>query len=408
MSLVDDISFSQQLHPVDGFRLGTACAGIKKADRRDLVVMEIAEGSQVAGVFTRNAFCAAPVQVAKEYIGKAAPRYFLINTGNANAGTGEQGLRDAYLCCESLADKLGCSVEEVLPFSTGVIGEPLPTDAIVNGLQSAIDALSPDGWDDASFGIMTTDTRPKALSVQSEVDGKLITVTGISKGAGMIMPNMATMLAYIATDASIDRALLQQCLSEVTEESFNRVTVDGDTSTNDACMLVATGKSGMSPVVDQGDERYGVLRAMIAKVAVGLAQAIVRDGEGATKFISIEVEGGRDKQECHQIALTVANSPLVKTAFFAGDPNWGRILAAIGRAGVADLDVGKISIHLDNVCIVDAGGRASSYREELGQEVMSQDDITIRIQLNRGDSADCVWTCDFSYDYVKINAEYRT
>ena len=407
MSLAD-ITISDSPLAVDGVRLGTGSAGIKKPGNRDLVVIEIAPGSSVAGVYTQNAFCAAPVQLCKQHMMKAAPRYMLINTGNANAGTGEQGMQDAQQCCEALAAKLKCEVEEVLPFSTGVIGELLPTEKIVSGLQSAIDALSPEGWGEASYGIMTTDTQPKVFSAKAEIDGHWVTVTGVAKGAGMIMPNMATMLAYIATDAAVEERLLQQCLSEVVEESFNRVTVDGDTSTNDACMLIATAKNGMSVLRDEDDERYIVLKTMINKVAVALAQAIVRDGEGATKFITIQVEQGRDRQECHQIALTVANSPLVKTAFFAGDPNWGRILAAVGRAGVADLDVAKVSVYLGDVCIVESGGRAASYTEEAGQKVMSGDAITVRILLDRGDAQDQVWTCDFSYDYVKINAEYRT
>lgn len=400
--------FSATLLPVEGVRLGTGSAGIKKPGKRDLVVIEIASGSSTAAVFTRNAFCAAPVQIAKAHLAHIAPRYLLINTGNANAGTGEQGLRDAYVCCDALAEKLACRREEILPFSTGVIGELLPTGKIIAGLPSALEALDVNGWDAASYGIMTTDTKPKAFSAQGEIDGSVVTVTGISKGAGMIMPNMATMLAYIATDAAVDQALLQRCLSEIADESFNRVTVDGDTSTNDACILIATGKSGMAKINDDTDSRFAALRALIAKVAVALAQAIVRDGEGATKFMTIAVEGGRDKAECHQIANTVANSPLVKTAFFACDPNWGRILAAVGRAGVADLDVGKIAVYLDDVCIVENGGRAASYREELGQAVMKRGDITVTIKLQRGEASDCVWTCDFSYDYVKINAEYRT
>ena len=403
-----DIKVSESVLAVDGVRLGTGSAGIKAPGKRDLVVIEIAPGSTVAGVFTRNAFCAAPVQLAKQNMASACPRYLLINTGNANAGTGAQGMKDAQRCCEALASELECRADEVLPFSTGVIGELLPTEKIVAGLQSACTALSPDGWAEASYGIMTTDTRPKIFSAQANIGGHQITVTGISKGAGMIMPNMATMLAYIATDAAIDTSLLQQCLSEVVEDSFNRVTVDGDTSTNDACMLIATAKCGMPVVRDSSDPRYPLLKALISQAAVALAQAIVRDGEGATKFITLQVEGGQDKKECHQIATTVANSPLVKTAFFAGDPNWGRILAAVGRAGVAGLDVDKISVYLDEVCIVESGGRAISYQEEAGQRVMTRDDITVRIVLGRGEAQDQVWTCDFSYDYVKINAEYRT
>ncbi len=401
-------AFAKTLLPVVGVRLGTGSAGIKELGKRDLVVIEISEGAHVAAVFTRNAFCAAPVQLAKQHLKRRVPRYCLINTGNANAGTGQQGMHDARQCCEALSEKLACRVDEVLPFSTGVIGELLPTAKIVEGLQSAIDALSESGWDDASYGIMTTDTRPKALSLRVDIEGTPVTVTGIAKGAGMIMPNMATMLAYIATDASIEPGLLQQCLSEIVEDSFNRITVDGDTSTNDACVLIATGENGMAPVLTQDDARYLVLKAALSKLAEGLAQAIVRDGEGATKFITIEVEGGRSQSECRQIAMTVANSPLVKTAFFAGDPNWGRILMAVGRAGVADLDVDGVSIFLDEVCIVESGARASGYREEMGQSVMARHEITVRINLNRGAERDKVWTCDFSYDYVKINAEYRT
>ena len=403
-----DIALSQSPIEVKGIRIGTGSAGIKTPGKKDLVIFEIAPGSSVAGVFTLNAFCAAPVQLAKRHIAATSPRYFLINTGNANAGTGQQGMQDAQRCCDVLAEKLGCDSQDILPFSTGVIGEPLPTDKIVAGMQSAIDTLSPQGWDEASYGIMTTDTKPKICSAQVAIDGQQITVTGISKGAGMIMPNMATMLAYIATDAAVDQTLLQQCLSKTVNESFNRVTVDGDTSTNDACMLVATGKSELPLISNTADLRYAALEEAIRQVAIYLAQAIVRDGEGATKFITVQVEQGRDQAECYQVALTVANSPLVKTAFFAGDPNWGRILAAVGRAGIEGLDVEQVSVYLDEVCIVEAGGRAESYSEELGQKVMDRDDITVRILLSRGVAQDQVWTCDFSYDYVKINAEYRT
>ena len=402
-----DIALSPSPLEIKGIRIGAGSAGIKAPGKKDLVIFEIVPGSSVAGVFTLNAFCAAPVQLAKRHIVATSPRYLLINTGNANAGTGQQGMKDAQRCCDVLAEKLDCASQEVLPFSTGVIGEPLPTDKIVAGMQSAIDALSPQGWDAASYGIMTTDTKPKVCSAQVIIDGQQITVTGISKGAGMIMPNMATMLAYIATDAAVDQALLQQCLAKVVDESFNRVTVDGDTSTNDACMLIATGERG-SVISDIDDPRYAPLEEAIRQVAVYLAQAIVRDGEGATKFITVRVEQGRDKAECHQVALTVANSPLVKTAFFAGDPNWGRILAAVGRAGVEGLDVEQISVYLGEVCIVEAGGRAERYSEDQGKKVMVRDDIAVRIVLNRGSAQDQMWTCDFSYDYVKINAEYRT
>ncbi|QQD19079.1 bifunctional glutamate N-acetyltransferase/amino-acid acetyltransferase ArgJ [Spongiibacter nanhainus] len=395
-----------ELHPVDGVRIGIASAGIKKPGRKDVVVFELAEGSRSAGVFTKNAFCAAPVTVAKAHLAKASPRYWLINTGNANAGTGEQGLSDARRCCAALADLTGLEAPTVLPFSTGVIGEPLPTDKIVSALPGALGALSVDSWLDAASGIMTTDTRPKACSQQLQWQGKTITVTGISKGAGMIKPNMATMLGYVATDADVDQALLQSLVSEAAEQSFNRITVDGDTSTNDACMLVATGRSGVS--VSAGSELEGLLRQTINAVFLDLAQAIVRDGEGATKFVAVAVKGAQDQQEALKVAYTVAESPLVKTALFASDPNWGRILAAIGRAGVDGLDVAKVSVHLDDVLIAERGGRAASYTEEAGAAVMKQEDVTIAIDLGRGEAGETVWTTDFSYDYVRINAEYRS
>lgn len=395
-----------ELHPVDGVRIGIASAGIKKPGRKDVVVFELAEGSRSAGVFTKNAFCAAPVTVAKAHLAKASPRYWLINTGNANAGTGEQGLSDARRCCAALADLTGLEAPTVLPFSTGVIGEPLPTDKIVSALPEALGALSVDSWLDAASGIMTTDTRPKACSQQLQWQGKTITVTGISKGAGMIKPNMATMLGYVATDADLDQALLQSLVSEAAEQSFNRITVDGDTSTNDACMLVATGRSGVS--VSAGSELEALLRQTVNAVFLDLAQAIVRDGEGATKFVAVAVKGAQDQQEALKVAYTVAESPLVKTALFASDPNWGRILAAIGRAGVDGLDVAKVSVHLDDVLIAERGGRAVSYTEEAGAAVMKQEDITIAIDLGRGDASETVWTTDFSYDYVRINAEYRS
>ena len=395
-----------ELHPVDGVRIGIASAGIKKPGRKDVVVFELAEGSRSAGVFTKNAFCAAPVTVAKAHLAAGSPRYWLINTGNANAGTGEQGLSDARRCCAALAALNGLEASAILPFSTGVIGEPLPTDKIVSALPEALAALSADSWLDAASGIMTTDTRPKACSQQLQWQGKTITVTGISKGAGMIKPNMATMLGYVATDADIDQALLQSLVSEAAEQSFNRITVDGDTSTNDACMLVATGRSGVS--VSAGSELEALLRQTVNAVFLDLAQAIVRDGEGATKFVAVAVKGAQDQQEALKVAYTVAESPLVKTALFASDPNWGRILAAIGRAGIDGLDVAKVSVHLDDVLIAERGGRAASYTEEAGAAVMKQEDITIAIDLGRGEAGETVWTTDFSYDYVRINAEYRS
>jgi len=393
--------------PVPGIRLGTACAGIKKPDRRDLVVMEIAAGARSAAVFTRNAFCAAPVIVARNHLASAPPRYLLINTGNANAGTGEPGLRDAQRCCEAMAQVAGCATAEVLPFSTGVIGEPLPVQRIVAGLPTAYANLSVTGWDDAAHGIMTTDTVTKGSSRQVQINGHTVTVTGIAKGSGMIRPDMATMLAFVATDAACDAQVLQQCLNDAVEKSFNRITVDGDTSTNDACVLIATGHAD-APVNSVTSAAYKIFCGAVTEVCTELAQAVVRDGEGATKLITVDVQGGASDEECAQVAYAVAHSPLVKTAFFASDPNWGRILAAVGRAGVTNLDVSRIDVYLDDVCIVQNGGRAPTYSEALGQQVMKRDEITVRILLGRGNHHTQVWTCDFSYDYVRINAEYRS
>jgi glutamate N-acetyltransferase/amino-acid N-acetyltransferase len=394
-----------QLLPVPGFRLGTTSAGIKKPGRRDVVVMELAVGSTCAAVFTRNAFCAAPVVVSREHLGVATPRYLLVNTGNANAGTGDRGMADARECCAALAQATGCRTNEVLPFSTGVIGEPLPSAKIVAALPGALSALTESGWDDACHGIMTTDTVPKATSRQITVDGRTVTVTGMAKGAGMIRPDMATMLSYVATDAALSPARLQACLVAAVNRSFNRITVDGDTSTNDSCVLVATGRSG----VNAGNgAAYEQVAAAVAEVCEELAQAIVRDGEGATKFITVDVKGGADDYECELVAYAIAHSPLVKTAFFASDPNWGRILAAVGRAGVLNLNLNAITIHLGDVCIVRDGGRASDYEEAKGAAVMSREEIVIHVDLARGSHRTRVWTCDFSYDYVKINAEYRT
>ncbi len=393
---------------VPGVRLGVARAGIKQPDRRDLVVMALDEASHVAAVFTRNAFCAAPVTLARTHLAAAAPRYLLINTGNANAGTGDQGLRDARACCDALAGIAGCRVEEVLPFSTGVIGEPLPVERIRAGLPQAVERLSADGWAEAAHGIMTTDTVAKGASRQLTLGDRTVTVTGIAKGAGMIRPDMATMLAFLATDAAVTPELLQRCLSEAVARSFNRITVDGDTSTNDACVLVATGAAGGSSIAQADSPDYRAFRQAVTEVCETLAQAIVRDGEGATKFITIDVGGGASAQECLAVGYTVAQSPLVKTAFFASDPNWGRILAAVGRAGIADLDMTAVTIDLGDVCIVRDGGRAPDYSEKKGQTVMDRDEITVRIDLARGEARERIWTCDFSYDYVRINAEYRT
>ncbi|MBT8117226.1 MAG: bifunctional glutamate N-acetyltransferase/amino-acid acetyltransferase ArgJ [Gammaproteobacteria bacterium] len=398
---------SLDLSPVTGFRLGATSAGLKKNGRPDLVVMELPEGSTCAAVFTRNAFCAAPVIVAKKNLAAVSPSYLIVNSGNANAGTGMPGMAAARQCCAALAASTGKPPEAVLPFSTGVIGERLPVNAIVAALPQALANLTETGWAAAATAIMTTDTVPKGATRQVRIDGHEVTVTGIAKGAGMIRPDMATMLAYIATDAAIDAGALQQCLERAVARSFNRISVDGDTSTNDACVLVATGGSGL-PLLSTGDAPFAAVCETVEAVCVELARAIVRDGEGATKFVTVAVEQGADADECLQVAYTIAHSPLVKTALFAGDPNWGRILAAVGRAGIAELDIDNVEIWLDEVCIVRDGARAADYTEEAGQRVMDRDELTIRVVLARGDASEQVWTCDLSYDYVKINAEYRT
>ena len=395
-----------KLFPVAGIRLATVCAGIKKSDHRDLVMVEIAEGSNTAAVFTRNAFCAAPVIVSRDHIQKMSPRYLLINTGNANAGTGKVGIKDALTCCDAVAKATGCQSIEVLPFSTGVIGEPLPVEKIVQGVSDAVTQFDANSWDDASRGILTTDTVPKCVSRKIDVNGKIVTLTGMAKGSGMIRPDMATMLAYIATDADIDKALLETCLQRSVNVSFNRITVDGDTSTNDACILIATGQSHVS--ITQQDAAFEIFATALDELCIELAKAMVRDGEGATKLIHIEILQGASEQECLDVAYTIAHSPLVKTAFFACDPNWGRVLAAVGRAGLNELILDKIKIYLDDVCIVNNGSRSADYTEEQGQAVMDRNEITIRVELARGNAQANIWTCDFSYDYVKINAEYRT
>ncbi|OGS91506.1 MAG: bifunctional ornithine acetyltransferase/N-acetylglutamate synthase [Gallionellales bacterium GWA2_60_18] len=392
------------LLPVAGVSLGVAEANIKRENRKDLLVMQLCEGAQVAGVFTTNRFCAAPVTVAREHLVEGSIRALVVNTGNANAGTGEQGMQDARATCAALAGLLGCKPSQILPFSTGVIMEPLPLAKIVAGLPRAVANAVEDNWHDAAHAIMTTDIVAKAVSRQVQLGGKTVTVTGIAKGSGMIHPNMATMLGYIATDAAIAQPLLQQMVRAAADASFNCITVDGDTSTNDALMLIASGRSGVA--IDQANR--AAMQAAISEVAVWLAQAIVRDGEGATKFITVRVEGGKDEAECRKIGYAIARSPLVKTAFFASDPNLGRILAAIGYAGVDDLDVEKLKLYLDDVLVAENGGRAASYREEDGQRVMRQSDIAIRVALDRGAAAATLWTCDFSYDYVKINASYRS
>ncbi len=397
------------LLPIAGIKLGTAEAHIKKPNRKDLLLMQLAPQSTVAGIFTQNRFCAAPVTVALEHLaaGKGV-RALVVNTGNANAGTGEQGLAAARATCAEVANLLDCEVEQVLPFSTGVIMEPLPVTRLVAGLPMCVADLREDNWAHAAEAIMTTDIVAKACSRHITLDGKSVTITGIAKGSGMIHPNMATMLGYIVTDAAVAQPLLQQMVRHAGDASFNCITVDGDTSTNDALMLIATAANGAPVIVDANSPLFLQLQVAVTEVAVQLAQAIVRDGEGATKFMSIQVEGGASVAECKQIAYAVARSPLVKTAFFASDPNLGRILAAIGYAGVQDLDVQRLKLYLDDVLVAEHGGRAASYREEDGQRVMQQSDINVRIVLERGAAQATVWTCDFSYDYVKINASYRS
>ena len=398
------------LQAVSGVRLGTVSAGIKTPGRKDLVLIEAIADTRCAAVFTRNAFCAAPVIVAREHLqaNGHSPRYLLVNTGNANAGTGAPGIAAARECTAAVAAQTGVASIHVLPFSTGVIGEPLPVDVLTAALPQAVAALSAEGWAAAAEGILTTDTRPKGLSASFNVAGKEYVVTGIAKGAGMIRPNMATMLAYLATDAAVEQSLLQQLLGELVDTSFNRISIDGDTSTNDACVLLATGAAGNATITDRENPLYKALRDALEEVCVTLAQGLVRDGEGASKFVSVQVNGGRDEQECLEVAFTIAHSPLVKTALFASDPNWGRLLAAIGRAGLEDLQVERIGVYLNEVLIAENGCRAASYTEEQGVAAMTPEDIVIRIELQRGTADATVWTSDFSYDYVRINAEYRT
>ncbi len=396
------------LLPVAGIKLGIASAGIKKPGRRDLTLIELAAGAKVAGVFTQNRFCAAPVTVCKQHLAGGDIRALLINTGNANAGTGAEGIKRATQSCAAVAEMLHIRPQQVLPFSTGVILEPLPIDKILPALPAAQADLAADRWSEAAHAIMTTDIVAKAASAQAQVGGKTVTVTGIAKGSGMIHPNMATMLGYVATDAAVSQALLERLAKEVADVSFNCVTVDGDTSTNDSFILIATGQAGNAEISDTASVDCAALKNALSEVSIRLAQAMARDGEGATKFMTVRIEQGRDHAECKQIAYAIARSPLVKTAFFASDPNLGRILAAIGYAGVADLDVDNIRVYLGDVLVAEKGGRAASYTEAQGAAVMQEAEITIRVVLNRGEANATVWTCDFSYDYVKINAEYRT
>ncbi len=396
------------LQVIQGVRLGVAKAGIRKPNRRDLLLITLSEGSSVAGVFTRNRFCAAPVSVAKEHLRGGNIRALVVNTGCANAGTGDDGILRARQTCADVSALLGCRPDQVLPFSTGVIMEPLPVDRIAAGLPDCLADLDENNWANGATAIMTTDTVAKAFSTKVQVGNAAISVTGIAKGSGMIRPNMATMLGFIATDASVDQALLQEITAYVSDRTFNCVTVDGDTSTNDALIVMATGQSG-APMITRADSgEIKPLLDAITEVALLLAQALVRDGEGATKFITILIEGGVNETECRKIGFAIAHSPLVKTAFFASDPNLGRILAAIGYAGVDDLDVSKVDLYLNDVNVAKSGGRAPSYREEDGQRVMKQAEITIRVGLNRGSSSATVWTCDLSHDYVSINADYRS
>jgi len=394
------------LHPVAGVELGVAMAGVRKANRRDLLLMRLGPGSTVAGVFTRNRFCAAPVTLAKRHLAVGGEvRGLVVNTGNANAGTGEDGLARAATVCEAVARSLGCAARQVLPFSTGVIMEPLPVERIVAGIPAAVADLRPDNWLGAAEAIMTTDTVPKAGSRRLHLSGGEVTVTGIAKGAGMIRPDMATMLGFIATDAQVPGEALEALVREAADSSFNCITVDGDTSTNDAFVVAASGASG---VVAQSRADLDALGRAISEVAAFLAQAIVRDGEGATKFITLQIEGGRFGEECRRVAYAIAHSPLVKTAFFASDPNLGRILAAIGNAGIEDLDTSRLELYLDSVLVAANGGRHPDYREEMGVAALAKPEFTVRVSLHRGQATATVWTCDLSFDYVKINAEYRT
>lgn len=393
--------------PIAGIKLASVSAGIKKNGEADLVVLSIDKSSNCAASFTQNAFCAAPITLSKQHLSKFKPRALLINSGNANAGTGEEGMQNARQSCKFLAEILQCKVEEILPFSTGVIGEQLPMSAIESGIKQITNKLSEDNWADAASGIMTTDTVPKFISRTLTLDGKTITISGIAKGSGMICPNMATMLAFIATDANVDENFLQHCLSTAVEDSFNAITVDGDTSTNDACVLIATAKAANKQLTEISADAEDFI-AELKNVSLSLAQAIVHDAEGATKFVTVSIEQAKSKAEAKNVAYTIAHSPLVKTALFASDPNWGRILAAVGRAGIEQLDISGVNIFLDDVCIVRSGSIDSDYTEEKGQRVMNQQEITIRVALNRGDKSAIIWTSDLSHEYVRINSEYRS
>ena len=411
MPVNSPLPIANELSPVSGVRLGHAEAGIKRPGRKDVLIIELNEGSNVAGVFTKNRFCAAPVQICREHLQASAKssvdiRALIINTGNANAGTGEPGYKNAMRTCEELAKLMGLKKEQILPFSTGVILEPLPVEKVIAGMPQAISNLNVDNWFNAAHAIMTTDTQAKACSKQVEINGKTITLTGISKGAGMIHPNMATMLGYVATDAKVSPALLQQLTTTAADLSFNAITIDGDTSTNDSFIVMASGASQVE--IPASGQAHDIFRQALIEVCQKLAQMIVRDGEGATKFITIQIEGGKTDAECKLVAEAIAHSPLVKTAFFASDPNLGRILAAIGYAGIADLDVGRVQLWLDDVWVAKDGGRHPDYQEADGQRVMKQAEITVRAHLGRGQATQTVWTCDLSHEYVSINADYRS
>ncbi len=412
MAVNSPLPIAAELKPIAGIELGFAEAGIKKPNRKDVLVMALAPTATVSGVFTTNRFCAAPVQVCKAHLeglqmASGPMRALVINTGNANAGTGDAGLADANATCAALAELLDCEPAQILPFSTGVILEPLPVDKLVAGLPKAVANLKADNWYAAAETIMTTDTQPKAASSTVVINGETITMTGISKGAGMIKPNMATMLGFVAMDAKVSQRVLDHLVKRAADQSFNCITIDGDTSTNDSFMMIATGASSLE-INDVDTAEYVELADAVTALSQKLAHMIIRDGEGATKFISIVVEEGRDLDECRKIAYSIAHSPLVKTAFFASDPNLGRILCAIGYAGVTDLDVSKLDMYLDDVLVAKNGGRNPEYREEDGQRVMQQSEITIRVKLSRGDACTTVWTCDLSHDYVSINADYRS
>ncbi len=402
------LKFPTSILPINGIRLSTGCAGLYAEKRRDLTLIELAEGSNVAAVFTRNLFCAAPVHIAKQHLASCKPRYCLINAGNANAGTGDQGLRHSINTCDALAHMTKCNKAEVLPFSTGVIGEKLPFEKINSLLPSLVDNLAAENWLDAAKSIMTTDTIPKAVSKKISLGDTAVNITGIAKGAGMIRPNMATMLAFIATDTKISKTLLDKILANAVNKSFNRITVDGDTSTNDACLLIATGKADNNCIEKEDSEQYLIIEKVLVQICCELAQAIIRDGEGVTKFLTIKVNSGRNSAECLAVAYKIAESLLVKTAFTASDPNWGRILAAIGNADIDDLNVDKVNVFLDNVCIFESGQRAVGYTEDAGKKIMQKDEITLTVMLARGKCKEAIWTTDLSHEYITINAEYRT